>query len=92
MIIRIMGEGQYEVNDSQLDALNALDSQLTAAIDAGDEAGFRAALDTLLAKVRSVGTELPDDALESSDAVLPAADAELDDVTAMLSDEGLVPG
>ncbi|MCI0686694.1 MAG: hypothetical protein L0Y54_05570 [Sporichthyaceae bacterium] len=92
MIIRIMGEGQYEVADSQLDALNALDSQLTAAVEAGDEAGFRSALDTLLAKVRESGTALPDDALESSDAVLPAADVDLDDVTAMLSDEGLVPG
>jgi len=92
MIVRIMGEGQYQVDDGQLDALNRLDSALTAAIDAGDESTFQSALQALLAKVREVGTGLPDDSLEASDAVLPGADANLGDVVAMLGDEGLVPG
>ncbi|HKA67982.1 MAG TPA: hypothetical protein VKG85_02570 [Actinomycetes bacterium] len=92
MIVRIMGEGQYQVDDRDLDALNALDSALTAAIDSGEETAFQTALTALLDKVRAVGTELPDDALEPSDAVLPAADAALGDVVAMLGDEGLVPG
>jgi len=92
VIVRIMGEGQYQVDDRDLDALNALDSALTAAIDSGEETAFQTALTALLDKVRAVGTELPDDALEPSDAVLPAADAALGDVVAMLGDEGLVPG
>jgi hypothetical protein len=92
MIVRIMGEGQYQVDDGQLDALNKLDSALTVAIDSGDESTFQSALQALLAKVREAGTALPDDALEASDAVLPAADADLGDVVAMLGDEGLVPG
>lgn len=92
MIVRIMGEGQYQVDDRNVDTLNELDSALTAAIDSGDETAFQTALTALLEKVREVGTELPDDSLESSDAVLPAADADLGDVVAMLGDEGLVPG
>lgn len=92
MIVRIMGEGQYEVDDGAVDALNALDSALTAAIDSGDETAFQTALTALLEKVRAVGTALSDDALEPSDAVLPAADAVLSEVVAMLGDEGLVPG
>lgn len=92
MIVRILGEGQYDVADASLDALNALDAALTKAIDSGDEAAFRPALDALLSTVRSLGTPLADDALEASDFVLPGADAELSDVVAMLGDEGLVPG
>ena len=92
MIVRIMGEGQYQVDDGHLDALNKLDSALTAAIDSGDQSTFQSALQALLAKVREAGAALPDDALEASDAVLPAADADLGDVVAMLGDEGLVPG
>ena len=92
MIVRIMGEGQYQIDDGDVEALNALDSALTAAIDSGDEAAFQTALSALLDKVRAAGAALPDDTLEPSDAVLPAADAALGDVVAMLGDEGLVPG
>ena len=92
MIVRIMGEGQYQIDDGDVEALNALDSALTAAIDSGDETAFQTALSALLDKVRAAGTALPDDTLEPSDAVLPGADAALSDVIAMLGDEGLVPG
>lgn len=92
MIVRILGEGQFQLTDSDLDALNALDDALAAAIDEDDDAKFRTALEDLLAKVRGVGQPLPDDALEPSDFVLPGADAHVDDVRAMLGDEGLVPG
>jgi hypothetical protein len=87
-----MGEGQYQIDDGDVEALNALDSALTAAIDSGDETAFQTALSALLDKVRAAGTALPDDTLEPSDAVLPGADAALSDVVAMLGDEGLVPG
>ena len=92
MIVRIMGEGQYHIDDGVVEALNALDSALPAAIDSGDETAFQTALSALLDKVRAAGTALPDDTLEPSDAVLPGADAALSDVVAMLGDEGLVPG
>jgi hypothetical protein len=92
VIVRIMGEGQYQIDDGDVEALNALDSALTAAIDSGDETAFQTALSALLDKVRAAGTALPDDTLEPSDAVLPGADAALGDVVAMLGDEGLVPG
>ena len=92
MIVRIMGEGQYELSKPELDALNSLDDTLSKAIDDDDDAAFRAALTALLDKVRSSGRRLPDDALEPSDFVLPGPDAHVDDVREMLTDEGLVPG
>lgn len=92
MIVRILGEGQLDVPDGQVAGLNDLDGRLEAAVERGDEAGFRSALASLLGKVRQVGTPLPDDALVESDLVLPAADAELADVRELLGDEGLIPG
>ena len=92
MIVRILGEGQVSVDDSAVAELNELDAKLEAACDVGDEAGFRAALDSLLAQVRTVGEPLPDDALEPSQLILPAADAALEEVRAMLSEDGLIPG
>ena len=52
MIIRILGEGQFDVPDEAVTTLNELDATVEASIEAGDEAAFRKALDGLLAGVR----------------------------------------
>jgi hypothetical protein len=92
MIVRILGEGQVEVDDSATDELNALDSALEKAVSAGDEGAFRPALNALLDKVRSLGTPVATDSLAPSDFILPYADADIEDVRQMLKEDGLIPG
>jgi hypothetical protein len=91
VIVRIMGEGQLRLDDGALDELNRLDDQLGEAIESGDDERFRAALVTLLDAVRAAGTPVPDEELVDSDLVLPYAEAHVDEVRAMLTDEGLIP-
>jgi hypothetical protein len=91
VIVRLMGEGQLNVDGGDLTALNDLDAELEKAIESGDEATFREALHALLERVRTVGTPLPPEDLEPSDLILPPADATMDEVRAMLGDEGLIP-
>ncbi|MFF5531148.1 hypothetical protein ACFY71_01535 [Streptomyces cinerochromogenes] len=92
MIVRIMGEGQVRLDDSHLAELNQLDDELLAELESGDGEGFRRTLTALLDAVHRLGTPLPDDSLEPSDLILPAADATLEEVRALLGDEGLIPG
>ncbi|MFH9861362.1 hypothetical protein [Streptomyces sp. NPDC017202] len=92
MILRILGEGQYEITEEHLDRLNELDAALQSAADADDETAFTAALSALLDAVRSLGTPLPDETITPSDLVLPDADTSLTQVRELLSDEGLIPG
>ncbi|MEV8564310.1 hypothetical protein AB0436_01720 [Streptomyces sp. NPDC051322] len=92
MIVRIMGEGQVELADSHLTELNKLDDELLAVVQSGDEDGFRRTLRALLDKVRELGGPVPDDSLEPSELILPPADATLEEVRAMLNDDGLIPG
>jgi hypothetical protein len=92
MIVRIMGEGQFDVPDEQLDELNRLDDALAEAVESGDTASFRTALESLLTSVRTQGSELPDDYLGPSDLVLPGPDATIAEVRAVLGEEGLIPG
>ena len=92
MIVRISGEGQFDVPDEHLGELNRLDDELGKACDSGDEAAFSSALEALLASVRTVGTELPDDYIGPSDIVLPSPDATVEEVREVLGDEGLIPG
>lgn len=89
-----MGEGQLRLDDVHIDVLNALDSGLERAVEADDDATFRTALVELVETVRSLGEPLTDDELFESDAILPSADAHVEEVRAMLgaTDDGLIPG
>ena len=84
MIVRILGEGQYDLSDSALDRLNSLDDEVEQAIEAGDEARFAAALLVLLDGVRTAGVPHAADSLDESDLILPPADASLAEVREML--------
>ncbi|WP_424214117.1 PspA-associated protein PspAA [Streptomyces sp. BI20] len=92
MIVRIMGEGQVRLADEHLTELNRLDDELLEELENDDEPGFRRTLVALLDRVRSLGSPLPDDALEPSELILPGPDATVDEVRAMLRDDGLIPG
>jgi hypothetical protein len=61
-------------------------------VEAGDVDAFAAALTALLEGVRTVGVAHPADSLDSSDLILPPSDATLDEVRALLRDDGLIPG
>jgi hypothetical protein len=92
MIVRILGEGQYDVADDALERLNELDAAVEAAVQADDEAAFGPALAALLDGVRGVGAAHALDSLDESDLILPPADATIAEVRELLGDEGLIPG
>ena len=92
MIVRILGEGQYDVADDALDRLNEYDADVEAAVESGDPDTFTTALKKLLDGVRTVGVPHEVDSLDESDLILPPADASIEEVRALLSDDGLIPG
>jgi hypothetical protein len=91
MIVRIMGEGQYRIDDSDRDNLNELDNAAVAAAESGDEAAFLKAFGALVAHVRELGTPLADDELEGSDVLLPPADTTFAEAQHEFTGEGLIP-
>jgi hypothetical protein len=92
VILRIMGEGQYRLDDSAVDELNRLDEALESAVEEHDEAAFAPALQALLNKARSLGEALPVDAIEASDLILPHEGATMEEVHELLADGGLIAG
>ncbi|TDD24112.1 hypothetical protein E1218_16835 [Kribbella turkmenica] len=91
MIVRIMSEGQWRLADEKLDELNKVDSELEAAVSAGDEEAFRTSFAALLDFVRS-GDKLPDDELHDSDVILPPSDSSLAEMRELISGDGLIAG
>ena len=92
MIVRILGEGQYDVSDDAIDRLNQLDAEVEAAVEAEDEAAFTKSLAALHEGVRTVGVAHDVDSLDESDLILPPEDATIDDVRELLTGDGLIPG
>ena len=92
MIVRILGEGQFSVDEAATAELNKLDVELETAVEHNDEAAFSASLRGLLAQVRALGSPLPADTLEPSDLILPHQDSSMDEVRKLLTDDGLIPG
>ncbi|HLN06698.1 MAG TPA: hypothetical protein VK217_10500 [Acidimicrobiales bacterium] len=87
MIVRILGEGQFELREDQVAALEELDQQLVAALDSGDESRFTAALTRLVQTVRSDGTPVATDRFVPSDLTLPHESATLAEVRELLASE-----
>jgi hypothetical protein len=92
VIVRILGEGQFKVDDAIAAELSQWDTDLETAVEQGDEAAFTAALTRLLSQVHAQGTPLPPDILEPSELILPHEDSSMDEVRKLLTDEGLIPG
>ncbi len=92
MIVRILGEGQWDLDASHVDALNTLDDEVETAVQAGDRETFSQSLDALLNAVRTAGDRMPDDSLVDSELILPHSDATLEEVRDLLADDGLIPG
>jgi hypothetical protein len=92
VIVRILGEGQYDVADGDLAGLNELDTALERAVEGDDVDAFTGALSALLDGVRRVGRAHPEDSLDESDVILPPADASLAEVRELLDEGGLIPG
>jgi hypothetical protein len=91
VIVRLMGEGQFEIDDEVAKGLNDLDEQAGEALEAGDEERFRQLLVRMAEAVRTNGARVPDDQLDASDAIVPPEDLSLEEARRLFEDEGLIP-
>ena len=91
MIVRLMGEGQYRIDEELHAELDRLDERALAALDAEDEVELDARLDDMWRLVRERGERLPDDDLHASDLIVPPSDLTLEETRQLFSEQGLIP-
>jgi phage shock protein A len=87
IVVRIHGEDQYRLQESDRARLDQFDSELMSAIRAADEQAFKSKLSQLLDWVRSTGKKTPRQDLSSSDVVLPSADMTLKEAQDLVAGE-----
>ena len=91
MIVRLMADGQYRVEDSLREELNELDDRAVTALEADDEPTLDGVLDEMAQLVRDRGERLPDEDLSPSDLIIPPSDLTLEETKQLFTDEGLIP-
>ena len=90
MIVRISGEGQYELDDAGVRKLDELDTALTTAYERRDEQQFHTCLCAVVDFVRQGGKQVPDDVIVPSEVIIPPEDTTLEDAHDFMTDEGLM--
>jgi hypothetical protein len=92
MIIRILGEGQYQLDDGLLEKLNVMDNRIVGHVSKGDKAGFAKDLAGLISTVREHGKPLDPAEIQPSDVIIPISDMTIEEAKAVFSGEGLIKG
>lgn len=91
MIVRIMGEGQFEIDDEVAKGLNDLDEQAEQAFEAGDADRLAGLLQRMAEAVRTNGMRLADEDLSPSEGIVPPPDLTLEEARELFEDGGLIP-
>ena len=87
MIVRILGEGRYDVPDAEIPVIEQLDDQLVDAMERGDDAAFSSTLADVIGQVRHTGTLIPADDVRTSERVVPHEGSTLAEVRDLLAQE-----
>ncbi len=86
MIVRILGEGKFKLDDSCLSDLESFDNKLVEAIDEVNGVKFEEALGMILSFVRSNGEALGPENFDTSDLALPHEGTTLEEMKELLAE------
>lgn len=90
MIIRILGEGQFKLDDQHLDKLNKIDNEIVEHVSKGNKAEFRKDLAKLISIVKEEGEPLDPVEIVSSDIIIPPGDMSIAEAKKVFCGPGLI--
>jgi hypothetical protein len=92
-IVRIMGHGQFTIDNKTLEKLNEIDNSLVELVsnERSDDIEFKRRLFELTNIVEQNGKQLDSREIIQSDIILPSADLSLDEAKKLFKGEGVVP-
>ena len=91
MIVRLMGEGQYELDKKHVDEVNKIDNNIVNIVKKGDELVFKSEFKKLSDYVRKNGKKISDEVIKPSEIIIPPSDLTLDEAKKIFAGDGLFP-
>lgn len=93
-IVRIMGEGQFVVDDKTLNRLNKIDNSLVQLVSndrSNNNTEFKKRLLELVDIVEQNGKRLDPKRIIPSDIILPSVDLSIDEAKKLFKGDGVIP-
>lgn len=90
MIIRILGEGQFRLDDKLLGELNRIDNNIVDHVQKGDEKGFRKDLDRLISTIKEQGEPVDPVDIVPSGIIVPPEDMSFEEARQVFCGPGLI--
>jgi PspAA-like protein len=93
-IVRIMGQGQYKVNEEIVKNINDIDNvivQILQNADKSDDQEFKTKIGHLVQIITSKGQRLDDKEIVESDIIVPDSDISIDEAKKVFKGEGIIP-
>jgi len=91
IVVRVMGEGQFEVDEAILERLNELDNQIVEEVAKANEQRFHDLLHEMIELVKREANPLHPSTIVPSDIIIPPADLSLEEAKKIFKGEGIIP-
>lgn len=92
MIIRILGEGQYRLDDSFVQKINKIDNQIVDHVSKIKKAEYFRDLANLIATIKELAEPVDPVEILPSDIIIPPSDLSFEEARKVFCDEGLIKG
>jgi hypothetical protein len=90
MIVRILGIGQFRLDDRHLDSLDKVDNRIVEHVSKGNQKDFRKDLAKLISIIKEKGKPLDPAEILPSDIIVPPEDMSFAEAKSIFSPPGLI--
>jgi len=92
MIIRILGDGQFRLDDNLVDRVNKIDNKIVKHVSQGNKEEYARDLANLISIVKELAEPLDPVEILPSDIIVPPSDLSFEEAKQVFCDEGLIKG
>jgi hypothetical protein len=89
MIIRIMGEGQYQASEDLCNELNKIDNHIVTLVEEGKAEEYIKELVRLISEIKGRAEPLDPKEIVKSDIIVPPGDLSFEEAKAIFKGEGI---
>jgi len=92
MIIRILGEGQFRLDDGLVQKINKIDNQIVDHVSKGKKTEYVQDLANLISTIKELAEPVDPEEILPSDIIIPPSDLSFEEARKVFCDEGLIKG
>lgn len=90
MIIRIMGEGQYQASEALCNELNKIDNHIVTLVEEGKVEEYRKELARLISEIKEKADPIDPKEIVESDIIVPPGDLSFEEAKVIFKGIGII--